>query len=112
MNNFTITFNCNVCGLPTSNTLVLSTKYWDEKTGLNRITGKHWSEDYSDVRHESCELEHGSFKEMVNEYLEKVSSDPFEAELFVKVTRKKADFDTELAKKVDKLKEKNDIINT
>ncbi len=83
----------------------MSTKFWNAETGINHITGKHWSDGYADNRHESCELAHGSFKEMADEYLLKVKNDPGEAESFVKKNRKKADFDKELAKKVEKLED-------
>jgi len=110
MKNFTITFKCSVCGLPTENTLTLSTKFWHEETGVNRITGKHWSYGYVDIRHESCELMHGSFKAMTEEYMEKVDKDPKKAEDFVKANRKKGDFNREMTKELEKLEEKNGII--
>lgn len=101
---FTINFTCNVCGLPMDDSLTLNTKFWDETTGTKFTTGEHWSNGYVDFRHKECELEHGSFKEMVSEYLEKVSNDPVEAEDFVKQYRKKADFDREVDKEIKKKK--------
>lgn len=99
---FTVELVCDVCGLPTSDTLTLDTFFWDEETGTKKDDGKHWSENYADHRHTQCEIDHGSFKEMVDEYRLKVKDDGLEAEEFVKQNRKKGDFNRELDKKIIK----------
>jgi hypothetical protein len=104
--NFTVNFICDVCGLPTADSVVLSTKFWDENTGLNLQTGLHWREGYIDHRHSTCEQTHGSFKEMVDEYREKIKDDFGEAEQFVVKNRKKGDFNRELRKEIIKKEEK------
>jgi len=95
---FSIQFVCSVCGLPTGDSLSLDTKFWDEQTGINLTDGRHWASDYVDNRHKQCEIDHGSFKEMVEEYQKNLKASPQQAEDFVKENRKRVDFDREVEK--------------
>jgi hypothetical protein len=99
----TLNFICDVCGLPTGDTLVINTRYWDEETGVNIITGEHWSKNYVDHRHKACEQTHGVFKEMVEEYHKNVNQNWEEAEEFVKTYRKREDFDVALENRIQEI---------
>lgn len=84
-----INLNCGICGTKTGEHTL------DPKFGW---TGKETPENlgYVDVRCDSCRAIHGEFKDMVEEYRMKIHDDPIEAENFIKVNRKKADFDAQM----------------
>jgi len=90
---FQVEFTCDVCGLPMGNSLTLSEGFWNPETGRNLADNRYWKDDYVDVRHTQCEIDHGAFEEMFDQYIKEVNNDPLEAEDFVKKNRKRKDFD-------------------
>lgn len=100
---FKVYLICNVCGLATEDFVTLNTRFYDEATGIKYEDGKHWASDFADHRHALCELQHGSFKEMVQEYHKNVKPDWVEAENFVKANRKREDFDVAIVSKIQEV---------
>lgn len=60
------------------------------------------SQGIVDQRCTDCNQTHGTFRELLEEYKEKTGDDEGKAEAFVKVNRKRTDFDKELEKELKK----------
>lgn len=88
---FTLDINCSICGIKIGE-MTFSHKYKDPKTTTVE------SEGFVDNRCTQCEVDHGSFKEMMEEYVLKGKGTPQEAEDFVKENRKRKEFDKAIIK--------------
>ncbi len=62
-----------------------------------------------DQRCSDCNVTHGTFRELLEEYKKQTGEDESKAEAFVKENKKREDFDKELTKKVEA--KKRGIIN-
>ena len=89
--------HCDICGQITGTV-----------QGVNMTEAEYkQSTSMMDSRCDTCINDHGSFKEMVEEYQKKLKASATEAEAFVKTNRKRGDFD----KKVEKiLKDKEKMV--
>lgn len=97
---FKVFLKCSVCGQDTEDFLILSEFNYSPLTGCKYEDGRHWSADFADHRHTTCEQQHGSFREMVDEYRVLIKDDWLEAENFVKQNRKRGDFDVAIEPKI------------
>ena len=88
--------SCQICGAEVGSTY--SELSLDEFRAKNNIV---------DQRCSDCNLTHGTFRELLDEYKDKMKEDESKAEVFVAKNRKRADFDKELKKELDN---KGDII--
>ena len=97
--------NCGICGIITGEIELSSEFGWIDDDNFEKM-------GIADVRCSSCELTHGKFKKMVEEYRQKIKNDGIEAEMFVKNNKKQSDFNTALNIEIENLKnnEKNVII--
>lgn len=84
---FTIDVKCGLCQAKIGENVVSSEFGWTREKAKAEALG------FIDVRCNSCEATHGSFKEMVETYVKDAEASYLDAENFVKQNRKKGDFE-------------------
>lgn len=102
-NEYIIKLNCSFCGKPQSEAVVSAQFGWTQQNA----TAENYKLKHGivDTRCDSCVVEHGDFKAMVEAYVDQTGDDWAHAEEAVKANPSKADFDVALDARVQEVLE-------
>lgn len=99
---FKIDLHCDLTGEVIGFAEVSSEFGWTAETATEAVYRAEHS--IIDQRSTQAEAEHGSFREMVAEYEQKIGAEPLEAETFVKANPRREEFTTALETVVEEIK--------
>lgn len=98
----TITLHCDFCKKPIGSADVSENFGWTKDNATENNYRLH--HQFVDMRCSACEAEHGTFKQLAEEYIQKTGEDWQKAEAFVFQNPKRIDFDREVVKIAEKIK--------